>query len=173
VSWKVPEKIKLTLLHQMDVREEVGLTRMNVRKTERVVRRPDKGELRITMECGQCGREGLFVVQDFETTKQLRWGGTIASLIWAAVLLTTVTSFWIIGLTSDDPLFLVLAIPASIIFLPMGIYLACSPSGKLGVQTPEYVRFKGDTVRKGLTLVTQNANRNQGLSCTGIAVAAP
>jgi hypothetical protein len=173
VSWKIPAKIKLRLVHTMDFREEVGLTRMHVRETDRVVQRPDKGELRVAMACGHCGREGVFVIQDFETTQQLRRGGTIKSLIWSAVLLTTVTTFWIIGLMSEDPLFLVLAIPASIIFLPMGIYLACSPSGKLGVETPKDLRFEGETVRKGLTLETQAATRGQGLSCNAFAVPAP
>jgi hypothetical protein len=169
VSWKIPEKIKLRLVHTMDFREEVGLTRMNVRETERVVQRPEKGELRVAMACGHCGREGVFVIHGFEATKQLRRGGTIKSLSWSAVLLTTVLSFWIIGLTSDDALFLVLAIPASLLFLPPGIYLACSPSGKIGVEMPKDLEFKGETVRKGLTLETQVAAQGQGLSCNAYA----
>ncbi|WP_326768945.1 hypothetical protein OG978_34330 [Streptomyces sp. NBC_01591] len=53
VSWTVPEQIKLTMLHQMEIRQEPGLTRGDARETMCVVRRPDHGELRAVLECGR------------------------------------------------------------------------------------------------------------------------
>jgi hypothetical protein len=84
-------------------------------------------------------------------------------------LLTTVLAFWIIGFAGDSILFQVLAIPASLIFLPSGIYLACSPLGTIGVESPENVEFSKTTVREGLTYVTRNTKAGDRLTCGGYA----
>ncbi|MCX4735866.1 hypothetical protein [Streptomyces sp. NBC_01363] len=169
MSWTVPEQIKLTMVHQMEIRQEPGLTRSNTRETTCVVRRPDHGELRAALKCGRCGREGVFVIQDLETTKRLRRGPVARSLVAAVVLLGVVAALWIIGFADGNILFQVLAIPASLLFLPIGIYLACSPSGNIGVRPPESVHFSTDTVREGLSYVTRNSRRGEGLACSGYA----
>ncbi|MFJ6573408.1 hypothetical protein ACIQNU_38950 [Streptomyces sp. NPDC091292] len=172
MSWNVPEMIKLTMNHQMEVKQEPGLVRTRARETTAVVRRPARGEARMVLECKQCGREGVFVVQDLETTKGLRRGPVIRSLIASVVLVGVVVAFWLIGLVGDSILFTVLAIPASLLLLPIGIALAVSPSSNIGVKAPEFVAFGSDTAREGLSYVTRNKRRGEGVSCSGRAEAA-
>ncbi|MEU6926924.1 MULTISPECIES: hypothetical protein [unclassified Streptomyces] len=169
MSWTVPEQIRLTMVHQMEIRREPGLTRSNTRESWCLVRRPDHGELRAVLKCGRCGREGVFVIQDLATTKRLRRGPMARSLASAVVLIGIVAALWIIGFTDGDITLQVLAFPASLLFLPIGVYLLASPSSNIGVRPPESVYFKTDTVREGLSYVTRNSRRGEGLACSGNA----
>ncbi|MEU1277746.1 hypothetical protein [Streptomyces sp. NPDC005805] len=172
MSWTVPETIKLTMVHQMEFSQEPGLTRGRYRETSCLVGRPAQGEARVILECGHCKRQGVFVVQDLETTKRLRRAPVTRSLITAVVLLAVVASFWIIGFGGGSILFQVLAIPASIILLPLAVFFAASPSSNIGVTVPEFVSFAGRTSRKGLTYTTRGTHHRAGLSCGGQARAA-
>jgi hypothetical protein len=174
VSWIVPMQIKLTMMHLMQLKHEPGLVRSNTRETSRVVRRPDHGELRVTVQCKHCGREGVFVIQDRETTWRLRRGSVICSVAGSAVLLISTASMWIISLAkgTDDSLFLLLAFVMSLIFAPPGLYLAFDPTGKIGVEVPKMIDFDSGTRREGLTWTSGDARRGPGLACSGKAAAA-
>ncbi|MFD3525352.1 hypothetical protein [Streptomyces sp. NPDC058653] len=161
----------------MQLKTEPGLTRSKSRETSRVVRRPEHGEVRETVKCRHCGREGVFVIQDLETTRRLRKGPVIRSLIASAVLLGSTVSLWVVGLSGDNPdekpLYLILAIVASLLFAPIGLYLAFDPSGKIGVESPEMIHFEGETRREGLTIISGSGyHRDKGLACSGRAKAA-
>ncbi|MFE0424488.1 hypothetical protein [Streptomyces sp. NPDC058953] len=174
MPWTVPDRIKLTMLHQLEMREEVGgVVRIRKRETTCVVRRPERGEARMALECGHCGREGVFVVQDRATTKRLRRRGVVGSLITSAVLVAVVVVLAVLGFGGDDVLFQVLLIPGALILLPFAGMLAVDPSGNIGVEAPEFVSFASDTRRQGLSYVTRGEQRRLGVSCSGHAAAAP
>ncbi|MEU4091523.1 hypothetical protein [Streptomyces sp. NPDC026673] len=160
----------------MELQHEPGLIRTKSRESSTVVRRPERGELRATVECWQCGREGVFVIQDLETTRRLRRGPMVRSSIVSALIVGSTAALWMVGLAGDNPnekpLFVLLAIAASLIFLPIGLYLAFDPTSKIGVESPEIVHFDGGTRRKGLTTVSRSSHRGKGLSCLGKAAAA-
>lgn len=173
VAWSVPEKIQLRMMHSLEHRDEFGQMRGTYRETTAVVRRPEHGEVRVALTCGHCGRDGIFVIQDFETTRNLRRVPILRSLIIAAVLIAIVVTLWVIGLALDSALFLILAGVATLILLPFGIVLALEPTGKIGVQPPETVRHNVKPVREGImTYVSRNPDSTKGLSCSGFAHAA-
>jgi hypothetical protein len=157
------------MLHDLEVKQEPGLVRSRVRETVAVVRRPEHGEARVALECGHCHREGIFVIQDLETTKQLRRGPAIRSLIVSFVLIAAVIGCAVVGFAGDSILFQVLTLPAALLLLPAGIFLAVSPSGNLGVATPESVVFDSRTKREGFNLVTRGARPKEGVTCIGFA----
>ncbi|MGP3970538.1 hypothetical protein [Streptomyces sp. 6N223] len=165
----MPDQIKLTMLHQMEHKHEPGLSRTKIRETSYVVRRPDHGEARVAVRCGHCGREGMFIIQDLGTTKRLRRGPVIRSLVSAVALLTGIVSLWITGLAGESALFLMLAFVASLVLGPVGIYLVCDPSSNIGVQAPELVHFDSTTRRQGLSYVTRSSRRGEGVACSGYA----
>lgn len=173
MAWSVPEKIQLKMLHQLELRDEPGLIRVTSRETSCLIRRPDHGEIRVAVKCGQCGREGIFVIHDFETTKNLRRSPVQRSLIAAVVILMAVVSLWVVGLVFESALVLVLAVFASIVLGPIGIFMAVDPSSNIGVQPPEPVRYSRETTREGfMTYVSRNPRRAEGLYCSGHAQAA-
>ncbi|MDG4859872.1 hypothetical protein P8605_17220 [Streptomyces sp. T-3] len=166
----MPEQIKLTMLHQMEHKHEPGLMRTKIRETSCVVRRPDHGEVRVAVRCGHCGREGVFVIQDLETTKRLRRAPVIRSLVSSAALLAAITSLWVIGLADESALFLMLAFVASLVLGPLALYMAIEPSSNIGVQAPELISFDRTTRRQGLfSQVTRNTRQGEGLACSGNA----
>lgn len=169
MSWSVPERIKLKMVHSLEVREEIGLVRTRVRETSCVVRRPEHGEARVALECRHCKRQGVFVIQDRETTQELRRRPVIRSLITAFVLIATVVCFAVVGFGGGSILFQVLTIPAGLILLPLGIVFAVSPSANIGVTNPKDVFFKGKTKRDGLTYVTESARHREGVSCVSFS----
>ncbi len=172
MAWGVPEWVRLKMVHELDVKQEPGLIRSRVRETSVVVRRPADGEAHFPVECGYCHRKGVFVVQDLATTKELRRRPTIQSPIWSVILIATVIVFAVLGFGGGSILFQVLTIPAGLMFLPFGIMLAVSPSGKLGVSLPEAVTFESRTKREGFSYVTRNVRHREGVSCVGIAMPA-
>ncbi|MEE1740994.1 hypothetical protein [Streptomyces sp. BE147] len=169
MPWNVPENIRITMLHQMEHKQEPGLTRGTSRETSCVVRRPGQGEVKVTLPCGQCGRQGVFVIQDLATTRGLRRGAIVRSVIAAVVLLSVVLSLWVIGFGGDNIVLQVVAIPATLILGPIAVYLACDPSSDIGVESPKMITFNSDTRREGLSYVTRNPRRGEGLCCSGYA----
>lgn len=162
MPWTVPGQIKLTMVHHVESTVELRVLRTLARETSSVVRRPDHGELRVTVRCGHCGREGVFAVQDLETTRRLRRGPVIRSSAAAAVLLTATVALWVVGFARESALFLVLAFVASLILGPIGIALALDPSRNIGVEVP-------DMVPTDATDTTGSARRRKALACMGRA----
>ncbi|MFJ4467796.1 hypothetical protein ACIP2X_10030 [Streptomyces sp. NPDC089424] len=160
----------------MELEHELGRIQTKSRETSSVIRRPERGESRATVVCGQCGREGVFVIQDLETTRRLRRGPMMRSLTASALIVGSTAALWIVGLAGDnpseEPLYVLLAIAASLIFLPVGLYLAFDPTSKIGVESPEILHFDGGTRREGLTTISLSSRRGKGLSCAGKAAAA-
>lgn len=166
MSWTVPGRIKLTMTHHIEKDYEAGVIRSKVRETSYVVGRPDQGELRVSLNCGHCGREGVFAIQDLETTQRLRRGPVLRSSVAAAVLLASLVALWVIAFADDNSVLLITAFPATLILGPIGVALAINPSGNIGVKAPEMVLFDKDTRRKSPSHVTGNRRRDQGLACT-------
>jgi len=169
VSWTVPEQIKLTMTHHLESKSEPGLRRSRLKETTCVVPRPDSGETRIAVTCGHCGRDGVFVIQDRATTRRMRRWPVVRSLVVSAVLLAVVVGVYVAGFGGGSVLFEVLAIPSTIIFGPVLVFLMVDPSSNIGVKAPEHIFFKGDTVREGLSLATRNSHKGEGLACMGRA----
>ncbi|WP_062208299.1 hypothetical protein [Streptomyces sp. NBRC 109706] len=153
--------------HQLNSRQGPSTIRTQLRQTSVVVARPARGEARFALACGHCGREGVFVVQDLDTTNQLRRVPIIRSVLLALVFLALPVSFAIIGFGGGDILFQVLTIPAGLIFGPFGLALLIAPTGKIGVEVPEPMFYESNTSRQGFTYVTRNKHAGQGLSCVG------
>ncbi|MET7640712.1 hypothetical protein [Streptomyces sp. NPDC005438] len=172
MSWRVPERIELTMMHEMGHKREPGLVRSRVRKTSCVVQRPERGEARFLVECGHCGRQGEFVIQDMETTKRMRRRPMIYSLISSFVMLALVAYLAVAGFGGGNITLQVLTIPAGLLFIPFGLALAISPSGKLGAVPPEGVSFDTRTRREGFSYVTQGVRRREGVYCTGLVAPA-
>ncbi|UED84850.1 hypothetical protein [Streptomyces profundus] len=172
MPWTVPQNLRLSMRHQLDMRQGPSVVRSQVRLTSVVVARPERGEVRVALACGHCGREGIFVIQDLDTTRQLRRRPITRSLIWAFVCAAVMVGFWVVGFAGGSILFQVLAIPATIVLAPLAFVLSVDPTSKIGVELPEPAFFDSRTAREGITYVTRDRRPGQGLSCVGAAEAA-
>ncbi|MFI6941389.1 hypothetical protein ACIBI4_19105 [Streptomyces sp. NPDC050418] len=173
MGWSVPERVQLKIVHELQTEQEPGLVRSRVRETTVVVPRPEHGEAQVPVECGHCHRAAVFVIQDLETTRRLRRIPVVRSLVASVLLIATVVWCAVLGFGGGNITFQVLTLPAGLIFLPLGIALAVTPSGKLGVTVPKGVTFDSKTKREGLSYVTRSTRRGEGVACIGMVAPAP
>lgn len=171
--WRVPDVFVLNVVHELSSSVSFGgqgTTRY--KRTSRIVRRPERGTASETVTCGHCHRDVVFVIQDMDTTRRLRRGPVLRSLLWSTVIIAVVVACAVIGFGSGSAVFVVLTFAIGVVFLPIGIALLFSPTGQVGVQRPEPLYF-GTTKRDGMNWVTKGDSLGRGISCIGNYEAAP